>query len=485
MTEIIGREREQEQLKKIIKSKSAEFVAVYGRRRVGKTYLIRNFFKARKCLFFNVTGILNQTSSQQIYAFIRSMEETFFQNNINLKEPDNWIKAFEVLTYAIKDKSQKVILFFDELPWLASKKSGFLEALDYYWNHHWSMMPNLKLIVCGSAASWMIEKILNNKGGLHNRVTLKLPLEPFTLKETKLYLESRGFKYLNLQILELYMVLGGIPYYLNILDSKKSVTQNIDELLFHRKAPLLEEFKILYTSLFDNAEAYEEIIRIIASKRSGVTRQYIIKEAKMSMDNGAFNTKLKALETSGFIMNFSPYNAIKKGSLFRLIDEYSLFYLYWVEPVFSLIQKLEEPKNYWKEKAESASFRSWSGYAFEAVIFKHITKIQTTLNISTSSWIGAWSFIPKKGTEEEGTQIDLVFDRNDNIITLCEIKYTKTPYILNKAEAKELLKKESIFQSKTKNSKQINWVLITTFPPKETIHYDDIINGYVCLNNLL
>ncbi len=259
MDKIVGRKQEKKQLNRVFESKSSEFVVVYGRRRVGKTFLIRTFFTQKKCIFFHNIGIKDGKLQDQLYEFTRILEATFYGEAVRLKEPTSWTLAFELLTQPIKQQKppQKIVLFFDELPWLSSQKSGFLQALDYYWNRFWVTMPKLKLVVCGSAASWMIENILHHKGGLHNRATCRIPLAPFTLGETKAYLKSRGFSYTDRQISDIYMIMGGIPFYLNFLNKNLSVPQNIDYLCFNKKGPLVDEFNILYASLFHHSEAHQ------------------------------------------------------------------------------------------------------------------------------------------------------------------------------------------------------------------------------------
>jgi AAA+ ATPase superfamily predicted ATPase len=234
---ILGREIEIAKLTEAFDSNEAEFIALYGRRRVGKTYLVSHYFLSKECLFFHTTGIQNAPLQDQLYAFTRTLESTFLPPNMILKEPTSWIKAFELLTTLMKEQNPqtKIVLFFDEMPWFATPKSGFLQAFNYYWNRHWVNRPTIKLVVCGSATSWMLKNILNNKGGLHNRVTLRLPIDPFTLAETKSYLTHKGFSYTDRQICDLYMIIGGIPYYLNCLTRKQSVPQNIDEICFNKK----------------------------------------------------------------------------------------------------------------------------------------------------------------------------------------------------------------------------------------------------------
>jgi AAA+ ATPase superfamily predicted ATPase len=485
MDEIIGRQAEQEVLTEILQSKSAEFVVVYGRRRIGKTFLIRTFFKQKKCVFFHITGIQDGHMPDQIFEFTRILETTFYGPGIHLQEPKSWTKAFALLTNTIKKENPKgtTVLFFDELPWLASQKSGFTKALDYYWNRFWVDMPNIKLIVCGSAAAWIIDNILNHKGGLHNRVTKRVVLDAFSLKEVKDYMHSKKINYTDQQILELYMILGGVPYYLSLITKKLSVSQNIDKLMFNQKGELLNEFDVLYRSLFNNPEKYEEIIRVIASKREGIERKDSLNQLKLSTEGGSFNKRLKELETSGFIINFKPYG-FKKKSNYKIIDEFTLFYLDWVEPQLSTIKSIRSANNYWLEKCKTAGWHSWAGYAFEAVCLKHIEQIRQTLKVNASAEIGNWRYIPKKSEKEQGGQIDLLFDRSDKVVTICEIRCSQTPYRLNKQEFQSLNSKCEVFLKKTGINKQIHLALITPMGVEKSIYSEELV-GVVTLKDLM
>lgn len=487
MDKIIGRTPEKEQLNRAFVSKNSEFIAVYGRRRVGKTFLIRTYFTQKKCIFFHITGIKEGKLHDQLYEFTRILEATFYGPHVRLKEPLSWTLAFELLTQTIQQQSrrQKVVLFFDELPWLASQKSGFLQALDYYWNRFWVTLPNLKLIVCGSAASWMIENLLHHKGGLHNRTTYRMYLAPFTLGETKAYLKSLGISYTDRQISDIYMVMGGIPFYLNFLNKTLSVPQNIDYLCFNKKGPLVNEFNILYASLFHQSEAHQEIIRILGTKRQGMERGALLKLTKLSSEGGTFNHRLKELEASGFIIRYTPFGHKKRNSYVQLVDEYSLFYMAWIEPALGTISRINQANGYWVEQSKSPSWKSWAGYAFESLCFKHLEPIRQALGIHSSAAIGNWKYSPEKGSDEDGAQIDLLFDRHDDVITLCEMKYTAAPYKLTKSEAQTLLKKIEVFKKQTRTTKQVTIALVTAQEIHGTVYVQDVLSGSVTLKDLM
>ena len=485
MSKILGRLKEKELLNRLLKSKNAEFLALYGRRRIGKTYLVRNFFEEASCVFFHVTGLQEGKLEEQLELFTKQIGATFY-NGANLAPRKRWMEAFEDLTNAIQTlpKNKKVVLFFDEFPWMVTKKSKLLQALDYYWNRYWVNDPRLKLIVCGSSASWIIKNIINNKGGLYNRITYSLKLEPFTLGETRSFLKNKGIPLNPQQVLSLYLVLGGVPHYLSRLNKGKSAAESIDELCFQTNGLLFGEFENLFKSLFHESEIYLKLCRTIAKYRYGIGQAQLIKESQIPQ-GGRITQRLKELEDTGFIMSFIPYGHKEKGVSYKIIDEYTLFYFHWIEPHLSAIRKQDRISGYWLSKSKTPGWRSWAGYAFEAVCYKHLPLIRRALHIDPGAEVGTWRYTPKKRQpDEEGAQIDLLFDRPDGIITLCEIKYTEQPFAIDKAYAKNLLNKIEIYQKHTRTKKQIFIAMITSGGLKPTLYSEDLITQHVGLEDL-
>jgi len=476
---IIGRVNEQRELKDIFISSRSEFVAIYGRRRIGKTYLIHNFFVNRKCIYLHAQGSQTGDIREQLENFTNALSETFF-NNEPIKVAESWKEAFERLTRAMENssgnKKNKIVLFFDELPWMATPKSGLLDALDYYWNRTWSNMPNLKLIICGSSASWIIKKIIYSKGGLHNRVTKEINLNSFSLYETKEYLQNMGCEYNDEQILEIYMAIGGVPYYLNSIKKHLSAMQNINKLCFSG-TDLFVEFDNLFSSLFKEPDSYIEIIRVIADTRYGISRPDIEKKCKLSKKGGSLSDKLKALQDAGFILSFKPLMNDTRELFYKVIDEYSLFYMQWIEPEKDSLLKMEKNSNFWKSKYKTPAWYAWAGYSFEAVSYKHLNIIRKVLNIPAGSRASTWKYIPKNSSEN-GAQIDLLFDREDKSYTICEIKYTEKQYVIDKDYSKQLRNKEDVFVSITKTKKQIFLTMVAANGVKENAYYD-VLNGVV------
>lgn len=482
---VIGRKKEREIFQRILDSDRAEFLVLYGRRRIGKTYLVRQFFNAKNAVFFNATGMKNGKLTVQVEHFVEQIGQAFFQGMIPKMTAHRWEEAFKLLTEAIQmlPKNKKVVLFLDELPWMATKHSKLLETLDYYWNQHWSNHPKIKLIVCGSSASWLINKIIYNKGGLHNRTTQTVQLEPFSLSETKQFLSALGFKINARQALQIYLVMGGVPYYLSQCNPNLSIDQNIDELAFSKKSFLLQEFDKLFSSLFDEYELYLEIIKILAAAPMGMGQAGLFEQLKIAKGYSVLS-KLKSLEECGFIMSFLPYQKEGKGLYYKLTDEYSLFYLSWIEPIKKTLEIKSLGKNYWEKRKISPEWRSWSGYAFESVCHKHSLQISEVLGISATSVPSTWRYIPSKGGVDQGAQIDLLFDRDDDAITLCEIKYTEAPFSIDKAYARELVQKKDVFQKRTKTQKQLFLAMISAAGLTKSMYSEELVNACVRLEDL-
>jgi len=449
----VGREREQVILQKALKSIEAEMISVIGRRRVGKTFLVKSVYRNR--IAFEMTGIKNASRSEQLRNFANRLQAVA-PSSLIIKPPSDWLEAFFMLVDFLKQKDQteKLVVFFDELPWLATHKSGFLKGLSFFWNS-WAVEQNIVVVICGSAASWMINKIIRNKGGLHNRVTKRIDLKAFNLAETEQYLESRDVYFEPFQILQLYMTMGGIPHYLKEIEAGKSAIQNIDQICFEEGGLLRNEFSSLYDALFENSGYHIAVIKALAGKRMGMTRKEIVHTAKISVGSKTSRV-LEELTQSGFISVYYAFGKKKKGKLYRLTDEYSLFYLQFIE------NKILQGENIWQMLSQTQAYKTWSGYAFESICLKHIPQIKKALGIA-----GVYSLattFSKRGTEqEEGTQIDLVIDRNDHVINLFEIKFYNTEFTLTKSYSKKLRDKMRIFQETTKTRKQLFITLISTF----------------------
>jgi hypothetical protein len=382
----------------------------------------------------------------------------------------------QALRYQIENrtnKAEKFILFFDELPWLASKKSGFLPALEFFWNQYLSKRRDIIVIVCGSAANWMITNIINNKAGLHNRLTLSLSLDPFNLYETKVYLDSRGIKLNIHEILKIYMCIGGVAQYLNFVQRGESAAEFINRVMYASQAPFDEEFDRLFQSLFDNYQDHIKIIKVLGASSAGMTANLISDKTKIST-GGTFSKILKELQYSGFIDFTQPFQKQKKDGLFRLIDEYCNFYLRWIEPLHGSIQD----SYYWQKQIGKPRFYNWAGLAFESLCFKQLKQINARLGIAGLT-TQLCSF------KNEKCQIDLLIMRSDNCIHLCEVKYSDRPFILTLQEAKNILNRKEQLQNSLKKNMQIFITLITPLEAKKNKHYLGLIDQEINIQDLM
>ena len=469
---IIGRKKEIALMESLKESSKSEFLAVYGRRRVGKTFLIRQVFE--EDFTFQLTGLANAKLQWQLANFYKALVRQNPRNK-NIKPATNWFDAFQELIDVLElSKSEKKVIFLDELPWLDTPNSGFMTALEHFWNSWASARKDIILIVCGSAASWMINKLLKNKGGLHNRITQRCKLEPFNLGETEEFFKSKNAVLERYQITQLYMTLGGIPYYLDVVDVAMSSYQNINKLFFEENAPLRIEFESLYESLFKKAQNHVAIIEALSEKSSGMTREDLIKTTKIN-NGGGTTTILQELEECGFIRKYNSYGKNQRGNIYQLVDFYSLFYLKFVKnsSVFD--------ETTWLNGVDNPAFRAWSGYAFEMVCLHHIPKIKEALGISgiqtnTATWYST--------DKETKAQVDLLIERRDGIINLCEIKFSINSFIITKKYSEELRNKIAVFKEQTKTKKTVFLTMITSFGLQKNEYSNQLVQNSLTMDAL-
>jgi uncharacterized protein len=472
---LIGREDEIEKLDRILLSGKPEFLAVYGRRRVGKTFLIRQYLKEN--IVFDFTGTREGTKEEQLKNFF----DEYLKRAKGKKEkqpPLTWQDAFRYLVNYVSTlpkKKLKHVVFIDEMPWLDNPKSNFIPALEFLWNQYISAMDNVVLIACGSASSWIKKKLINARGGLYNRVTQRIKLEPFNLHETALFIDTLGAKLTQYQMVELYMVMGGIPFYLKEITKGKSATQLIDEICFSTKGLLHGEYAQLYHSLFKNADHHIKIIETLAARPQGMTRLDIAGKTKIS--EATLSRTLEELAECDFISFYEPLINKKKEAIYKLTDLYSLFYLKFIKA------NKGGGKGTWEQLSNKNTFTAWSGYAFENICMMHIGQIKKALGISgiycsTSSWLF-------KGNDAlPGAQIDMIIDRADQTINLCEAKFTKENFAVTKSYAAQLRMKKSIFRQATQTKKATFNTLLTTYPALKNQYYLGEIDNEITMDKL-
>jgi len=471
---LTGRKEEQQILLNALDAQEAEMVAVFGRRRVGKTFLVKQVYGER--IVFELTGLQHATNADQLHNFSLQLTERM-KLSVPVKVPSDWLEAFFLLSNFLREQSeeQRQVVFLDEVPWLAGHKSGFLMGLSWFWNS-FAVTRNIVVVICGSAASWMIQKIVNDRGGLHNRITKRIFLKPFTLPETESYLKSRNINFDHYQLVQIYMAMGGIPHYLKEIEAGKSAIQNVSEICFSQNGLLRDEFERLYPSLFARADNHIAVVRALAQSRQGLSRQDIVRVGKIP-EGGTTSRTLEELEQSGFIGAYYPFGKKKKDTLYRLTDEYSLFYLRFIE------KNKYEGNDAWQHLSQTQAAKIWSGYAYENLCLKHLPQIKKALEISgvysTSS-----TFLHRGKEEEQGAQIDLLLDRNDRVINLFEIKFYNAEISLTEADAKSLRKKMWVFQQVTETRKHLMLTMVTTFGLKHNMHSLGLVEKVLTLEDL-
>ena len=469
---IIGREKEIQQLLKCYESKESQLVILYGRRRVGKTFLVNQTFEDK--FDFRLSGDFNLKKNEQLFNFYDELKK---RSQKEIVVPKSWREAFFQLRDYLEtlDKNTKHIVFLDEMPWLDTHKSGFLVAFEYFWNSYGANKNNLMLIVCGSATSWLVENIDHNKGGLFNRQNCRIYLEPFNLYETKKFLESKNIVWSDYDFCECYMIMGGIPYYLNMIDSSIPYSQNIDNLFFKKHAVLWDEFDHLYKTLFSNSESYIKVVETIFTKRIGLTRKEIVEISKLS-DNNEMTKMLKNLVDSGFVREYPFYGNKKRLTKYQLADYYTMFYLKFLK------DKVGKDEKFWSNTLENPARKSWAGFTFEQLCKDHIRQIKKKIGFSAvlsqeSSW-----FV--QGDEEnEGAQIDMLIDRRDRVINICEMKFSSDEYSIDKDYDQNLRRKINRFAEVTGTKKALKLTFITTYGVKMNM-YSQRITSQVTLEDL-
>lgn len=474
---MVGRKQEREELIRLFHSNKAELVAIYGRRRVGKTYLVDETFGNK--MTFRHAGLSpeGETSKELL-----KIQIEHFCNSLDLygveisRKPDNWLDAFLLLEKFLqkKDNGERQVVFLDELPWMDTPRSGFIRAFEGFWNTWACHRKNLMVIVCGSANSWIQDKLLNNHGGLYNRVTYEMKLSPFNLHECEELYISNNVHMSRYDVVQSYMVFGGIPYYMGYMNPKMSLAQNIDNVFFKRNAVLKEEYDRLFASVFTNPDAVKKLVDLLYTRNKGFTRKEITQKLNIS-DGGTLSKNLNALLASDFIVKYVPFGFSKREEHYKLVDPFCIFYLHFIKRQTKVSEK------FWQQNNSSSSISSWRGFAFENVCFNHIEQIKSALGIpavisQSSAWI-------KKSDDSEGAQIDLLITRNDNVVNMCEIKYYGGEFAVNKEYYAKLLGRQTLLAQNLPKRMAIHNTMITTFgvTPNE---YSNIFVNVITLDDL-
>ncbi len=475
---IIGRKEEIAELETLYQSGHPEFVAVYGRRRVGKTFLIKQALKGR--ITFQHTGV-SPVDQDGCKNRLKTQLESFYYTLLNhglegFKAPKSWMEAFFQLEQLLQnqDNGSRQVVFIDELPWMDTPRSGFLPAFENFWNGWCSGKDNIMLIVCGSATSWILSNLSRNKGGLYGRLTAEIKLSPFRLHECEEYFEQANVQMSQYDILQSYMVFGGIPYYLSYFQKGLSFEQNADRILFGQKPRLHDEYNRLFAAIFNNPEESKKVVNLLATRHTGFTREEISHLADIPI-GGGLSCTLAALVESDFIMRYTPYGKPKTTVCYKLIDNFCLFWLKYVKPNV-------HNANFINDNCTSDIMRAWHGIAFEEVSWQHIEQIKQALGISgVQTSLSAWSVRGDDG--KDGVLIDLLIARNDNVVNLCEMKFSNTQYTISKDEDMHLRRRIEALKSTLSPKQTIHLTMITTYGVA-TGKYNGIVQKEVCMEDL-
>ena len=453
---MIGRKKETNELNRLYNSGKAELVAIYGRRRIGKTYLVDETFKGH--ITFRHAGLspIDGNKKGQLKAQLEHFYYSLLlQGMKKSKKPGNWLEAFYLLETFLEsnDNGGRQLVFLDELPWLDTPRSGFMTAFEGFWNTWGCHRDNLMVVVCGSANSWILDNLINNHGGLYNRVTYEIKLKPFTLNECEKFFESKNVKMSRYDIVQSYMILGGIPYYMGCFQSGMSLAQNIDNMIFSKSGQLRDEYNRLFASVFSNPELMKDIVGVLYTRNAGYTRSEIVEKISIN-DGGTLSQSLNALIASDFVVKYIPFGKGKKEH-YKLIDPFCMFYLHFVD------KKKEVDEKFWQQNISTQQVVSWRGFAYESVCFNHISQIKRALGIAgVTTTHSAWS---KRSDDVEGMQIDLLISRNDNVVNMCEIKYYGDKFAVDKGYYQVLLHRQEILSKELSPRVSVHNTLITTF----------------------
>ncbi len=472
--ELLGRWREQKRLKHCYQSSESKLVVVYGRRRVGKTFLIRKYFA--KDLLFQTSGLHRGNMEDQLAAFTRSIALAGY-TPAAVAQPTTWFDAFDLLRLFLETKrtKKKKVLFFDELPWFDTPRSKFLTAFEHFWNSYCTTRTDLLVVACGSAASWMIKKMLHNKGGLHNRVSERIKLRAFTLAEVATFLKYKGIVWSQYDIAQLYIAVGGVPFYLDAIVKGESVAQFIDRACFADDGILHDEYQVLFTSLFDDSDNHHRVVEALATVKQGLRRDDLVAKSRLS-SGGTLTKTLRELELSGFIKVQRPYGAKRYGQLYQLSDYFTLFYYQFMQAQ----RDSDGDRTSWTIIMSGRKWQSWAGLAFERLCIDHITEIKSALGLTViKSQASTWS----TRDPDQGALIDLLIDRADRIVNVCEIKFSQGQYTIDKAYALQLRNKLQAFSQVAKR-KTLFLTMITTFGVQDNAYCKELVQSQVTLEDL-
>lgn len=479
---IIGREEELATISRLYTSERSEFLALYGRRRVGKSFLIEEAMENK--FTFMTVGLfikVDKDDAEKVESYRQQQLRHFYSSLLEYGLPEegnpaptNWLDAMNLLKKLLLSKrSRRKVVFIDELPWLAGPQSSELVSeLGFFWNQWARKRKDILLIVCGSATSWMIDNVIREYEGLYGRVTETIALKPFTLAECERYWEKRGFHLSRYEVALTYMVIGGVPYYMDSFRPDRTMADNINTIYFN-KDKARQEFKDVYAGLYSSSEVYINVIRQLGKRFYGMSRTELL-EALDKKGGGNFSDVLENLIDSGIIRSYTLYGSPRKQTVYQLMDFFTLFYLRFCE---------NTDFTSWRSVQRSKPFYSWAGNSFELLVVEHIQQLADALRIKEYATPFSWSGDTPDGDE---AQIDLVIpataERADYI---CEMKFSEGKYILKEEDADDITRHIEALKNSSihKLSHSIYVVLVTSFGVTESKHRSHL-NDIVTLDSL-
>lgn len=464
---IIGRKAEQRDLDEWCHSAKPELICVYGRRRVGKTYLVQNAFEGQFAFF--ATGSDDRRNAVQLKAFHAALRRAGCAERT---VPQDWFEAFNRLRLALEQPDVvrascgRRVVFLDEFPWLAAKRSDFLAAFSDFWNGWASCQSDLVVIICGSATSWIVKNILENTASMYNRVTRQLYVAPFDLHDVEEMTQSLRLGWSRDAVLQCYLVFGGLPYYLDMLDRRKSLSQNIDALCLGTNAPLRREVPLLMEASLGNAPLHRAILRELAQSKVGIRRMDLANRVEGGT-TGSFKRALDDLEKCGYIRCYTNRYERRKPSVYQLVDPFLLFgFRFMVDRApdgHGLVS--------WKDFERTPAYYAWRGNAFEIACVNHTRQIKHAIGISA---VKTEDFPWSSSTSEPGAQIDMVIERADGVTNLCEMKYTDGPFVADREFEEDMARRRRVFQIESATKNTVQSVLVCPQGLRPNTHSWDI-----------
>ena len=470
---IISRKEEKKELEYSERSKKSELICVYGRRRVGKTFLVEQTFRE---FAFRAVGLENGTAKQQLKSFGQRLIE--YGDEIN-SAPKDWFEAFSRLDKILsknsvrRSQNGKRIVFLDEFPWFATKRSDFLVAFEDFWNRRGTLDGDFLFIICGSATSWIIKNVLKNTGNMYQRVTKKICIEPFTLAETEIFFKDREFDWSREKITECQMIFGGLPFFFDLMNTSHSLSQNINRLLFDKYALYKDETKRLLEATLSESPIYGEILAKLAFAKYGIKKSKLQEEIGAS--NGTYGRAIQDLVDCGYIIEYRKKYEAYNPLYVQLMDPFLMFHYHY-------LSKDNKTDSYEDVVGDMGRYDNWRGQAFEILCFNNICSIKSALGIRGVK-TECYPWYNSEDEKKERAQIDMVIERADSITNLCEIKYTNRPFEIDVSYEQQLLRKRDIFKEKTGTSQALKIILVSASGLSGS-NYPSYISDVITLDDL-